>query len=221
MVWLVIPLFLLLLFLIFFLVGYFSTPTAQDNKVSQSIITTLKKEKQYDVLNFLFHWMKGKFNWNNFRIGVLILLTFSPLFIATHPFTIIDNNRFLSITITIAIILSLIVYFKTKPDTLNMLSYAGAIVVYTYMSVKAINIYADKTVPSVYIGTVVSKESHKYHRKSHEYTSYIIGVRAPDGNIRYVEVIEKFYTSIIENDLVKMRERNGAIGLRWIEDIKK
>lgn len=221
MVWLVIPLFLLLIFLIFFLIGYFSTPTIQDNKVTQSIATTLKKEKRYDVWNFLFHWMKAKFNWHNFRIGVVILLTFSPLFIATHPYTIIDNNRFLSITITIAIILSLIVYFKIKPDTLNMLGYAGAIVVYTYMSVKAINIYADKTIPSVYVGAVVSKESHKYHRKSHEYTSYIIGVRAPDGNIRYVEVIEKFYTSIIENDLVKMRERNGAIGLRWIEDIKK
>ena len=54
---------------------------------------------------------------------------------------------------------------------------------------------------------------------SHEYTSYIIGVRAPDGNIRYVEVIENFYTSITENDKVKVRERNGAIGLRWVEDI--
>ncbi|MFH0710235.1 MAG: hypothetical protein V2A75_08515 [Pseudomonadota bacterium] len=221
MVWLIIPLFLLLIFLIFFLIGYFSTPTVQDNKVTQSIATSLKKEKGYDVWNFLFHWMKAKFNWHNLRIGVVILLTFSPLFIATHPYTIIDYNRFLSITITIAIILSLIVYFKIKPDTLNMLGYAGAIVVYIYMSVKAIDIYADKTVPSLYIGTVTSKTTNKYYQKGHEYTSYILGVRAPDGDIRYVDVIEKFYNSIDENYQVQMCERNGAIGLRWIEDIKK
>lgn len=221
MVWLVIPLFLLLLFLIFFLVGYFSTPTVQENKVTQSIAITLTKEKRYDLWNFLFHWMKVKFNWRNFRTIVLVLLTFGPLFIATHPYTIIDYSRFLLITITIAIILSLIVYFKTKPDSIKMFGYACTIVVYTYMSVKAIDIYADKTTPSLYIGTITSKMTNKYYQKGHEYTSYILAVRAPDGNIRYVEVMEKFYQSISENNLVKMRERNGAIGLRWVEDIKK
>jgi hypothetical protein len=220
MVWLIIPLFLLLIFLIFFLIGYFSTPTVQDNKVSESITTSLKKEKRYDMWNFLFHWMKAKFSLHNFLIGIAILVTFSPLFMATHPYTIIDYNQLLFITVVITILFSLITYFKIKPDVPNMLGYILAITVYTYMSIKAINIHADKTAPSLYVGTVVSKESYKYHRKGHEYTSYIIGVRAPDGNIRHVEVIEKFYASLDKNDQVKMRERNGAIGLRWIEDIK-
>ena len=218
--WLVVPLLLLLIFLVFFLIGYFSTPKAQDNNVTQSIATTLKKEKRYDMWNFLFHWIKAKFNWHNFCIGIVVFLTFSPLFIATHPYTIIDYNRFLSITIAITIILSIVIYFKIKPDKLNMLGYVGAIAVYTYMSVKAIDIYADKSTPSVYIGTVTSKMTNKYYQKGHEYTSYILGVRSPDGNVRYVEVIENFYIFINENDKVKMRERNGAIGLRWVEDIR-
>ena len=88
------------------------------------------------------------------------------------------------------------------------------------MSVKAINIYTDKTAHFVHSGTVVSKESHKYHRKSHEFTFYILGICASDNSIRYVEVIEKLYDSLDENDQVKIRERNGSLGLRWIEDIK-
>jgi hypothetical protein len=219
--WLILPLFLLALFLIFLLIGYFSTLTAQDNQVSKNIATSLKKDKKYDIWNFLFHLMKSKFNFKNFLIGLAIFLTFSSLFILTHIYTIIDYDRFLIITIVISISLSLFVYFKLKPDVLNMLGYILAITVYTYMSIKAINIHADKTVPSFYIGTVVAKEINKYHQRGHEFTSYYVGVRAPDGNIRYIEVRENFYTSLTENDKVKMRERNGAIGLRWIEDIKK
>jgi len=220
MVWLVFPLFLLVLFLIFFLIGYFSTPTDQDKKITKTIITSLKKDRQYDLRSFLFHWVKAKFNWNNFLLGVAVLLTFVPLMIVTHAYTIIDYDRFIFITIALSIMLSIVIYFKIKPDILNMLGYVIAVTVYTYLSIKAINIYADKTAPSLYIGTVVSKESYKYHRKSHEFTSYILRVRASDGNIRYVEVVEKFYDSLDKNDQVKMRERNGAIGLRWIEDVK-
>ena len=216
----VLPLLLLIIFVFFLLVGYFSSPNTTDRKITESIMVTLKKDQQDSLFYFLIHWIRSKYNWRLFYVSVVVFLTLTPLLFLTLPYSIVDFDQLILLTIFVSLILVIIGYFRVKLKILNMLGYTFPIAIYTFLVLKAINIYADDTAPNVFIGNIVSMTTHTYMVKATNYTSYVIEVVSSDEKNRVINVRVDLFSSLKKNSRIKVSEKEGAFGIRWIKNIE-